>query len=415
MKTGFERFIALRYLRGAQGRSEGRRFLRFVTYIAVGGVALGVSALILALSIVRGFSQEIEAKIIGFGAHVQVESFRDAPLNDADVLREHLSSQPSVDHVSPVVQEFILLRRSRRQVDGVSIWGTDVLPDYLKKSLVDGDGDISADEFGHYGLVVGSALTRTLGLKVGDRVHAFSVRGRAGFGQNLSSPPRVKQFRVTGIYETSLSNFDELYVFTSVDPARNLLSYTADQVTRFDLSVTPGSDPRRVAESIDADLEFPVMARSIYDVYRSLFAWVRLQESIIPIVIGIIVLVAAFNIIGTLLMVILEKTREVGILSSMGASQNTLKKLFLYLGLYIGLAGVVIGESVALLLAWIQKQFSIIPLPKEAYYMDTAPIELLASDFVIVAAVTLLICAVSSYIPARYAAKIEPIRAIHLQ
>ena len=331
MKTGFERFIALRYLRGAQGRSEGRRFLRFVTYIAVGGVALGVSALILALSIVRGFSQEIEAKIIGFGAHVQVESFRDAPLNDADVLREHLSSQPSVEHVSPVVQEFILLRRSRRQVDGVSIWGTDVLPDYLKKSLVDGDGDISADEFGHYGLVVGSALTRTLGLKVGDRVHAFSVRGRAGFGQNLSSPPRVKQFRVTGIYETSLSNFDELYVFTSVDPARNLLSYTADQVTRFDLSVTPGSDPRRVAESIDADLEFPVMARSIYDVYRSLFAWVRLQESIIPIVIGIIVLVAAFNIIGTLLMVILEKTREVGILSSMGASQNTLKKLFLYL------------------------------------------------------------------------------------
>lgn len=226
-------------------------------------------------------------------------------------------------------------------------------------------------------------------------------------------PPKVKQFHVSGIFETSLANFDELYVFTDIEIARSLLEYRPDEVTRYDLSLHAGFDPRGVAETIDEDLTFPVMARSIYDVYRSLFAWVNLQENIIPLVIGIIILVAAFNIIGTLLMIILEKTREIGILSSMGVSAASLRKLFLTLGLYIGVAGVAFGEVTALILAWIQLRFSIIPLPEEAYYMSTAPIQLNLFDFIIVGVLTLIMCASASYIPARFAARIEPIKAIH--
>lgn len=415
MKTGFERYIALRYLRGAHGGVAGRKFLRFVTYIAIGGVSVGVCALILALSIVRGFSHEIEAKIIGFGAHVQVENFRDAPLSDGPRLRQLLDERTDIEHISTVVQEFILLRRSSRKIDGVSIWGTEALPPYLEGALVAGSADLKQDESGHFGMIVGSRLAQDMDIEVGDRVTAFSIRGRSGIGQSAMRPPRVKQFRVTGVFETSLANFDELYVFTSVEPARNLLSYRDDQITRYDITVAADQDVREVAASIDESLEFPVMARSIYDVYRSLFAWVGLQESIIPLIIGIIVLVAAFNMIGTLLMIILEKTGEVGILSSMGASPKTLKKIFLYLGLYIGGAGIFIGEAISLALAWAQLEFSLIPLPKEAYYMNTAPIELVLTDFVLVAVLTLILCAVSAYIPARFAAKIEPIRAIHLR
>jgi lipoprotein-releasing system permease protein len=412
--ASFERVIALRYLRGARGKSEGRRFLRLITRIAIGGVALGVAALILALSIVRGFSNEIEKKIVGFGADVQVENYRDAPLSGADGLRERLEMYPAVEHVSPVVEEFVLLRKSSAEVDGAKIWGTDVLPSYLQEQLVQGTASFEPDAQGRASIILGSSLARTLDLSVGDRVTAFSMRNRTG-AMSTQRMPKVKQFRVAGIFETSLSNFDDLYAFTGLSAARDLLSYRPDEATRFDLTLLPGADARTVAEEIDADLEFPVMARSIYDVYRSLFAWVHLQESIIPLIISIIVVVAAFNIVGTLLMIILEKTREIGILSSMGASAKSLRRMFLMLGLYIGIAGVAIGELVSLLLAWIQIEFSVIPLPEEAYYMSTAPVELAAPDFLIVAVVTLLLCAGSSWLPARFASRIEPVRAIHLR
>lgn len=412
MPPSLERYIALRYLRRAQGRSEGRRFLRLITFISVGGVALGVATLILALSIVRGFSREIESKIVGFGAQIQVESFRDAPLENALLLYDQLVAFEAVEKASPVVQEFILLRKSSTRIDGVSIWGTDVLPDYLEGALQEGSGTFDARADGLVGMVIGKKLASSLALSLGDRITAFSMRNRAGV-ESVSRTPKVKQFHVSGIFETSLANFDELYVFTDLDTARRLLEYRQDEVTRYDLSLHEGSDPRKVAELIDADLVFPMMARSIYDVYSSLFAWVNLQENIIPLVIGIIILVAAFNIIGTLLMIILEKTREVGILSSMGASAASLRRLFLTLGMYIGVAGVIIGEVTALILAGVQLRFSIIPLPEEAYYMSTAPIQLNGYDFVIVGVLTLMMCAAAAYFPARFASSIEPIKAIH--
>jgi len=383
-----------------------------ITFISVGGVALGVATLILALSIVRGFSREIESKIVGFGAQIQIESFRDAPLDNASLLYDQLVAFEAVEKASPVVQEFILLRKSSTRIDGVSIWGTDVLPDYLDGALQEGSGTFDARADGLVGMVIGRKLASSLALSLGDRITAFSLRNRAGV-ESVSRTPKVKQFHVSGIFETSLANFDELYVFTDLDTARRLLEYRQDEVTRYDLSLYEGSDPRTVAELIDADLVFPLMARSIYDVYSSLFAWVNLQENIIPLVIGIIILVAAFNIIGTLLMIILEKTREVGILSSMGASAASLRRLFLTLGMYIGVAGVIIGEVTALILAGVQLRFSIIPLPEEAYYMSTAPIQLNGYDFVIVGVLTLMMCAAASYFPARFASSIEPIKAIH--
>ena len=383
-----------------------------ITFISVGGVAVGVATLILALSIVRGFSQEIESKIVGFGAQIQVESFRDAPLDNASVLYDHLVTFAAVENVAPVVQEFVLLRKSSTRIDGVSIWGTDVLPAYLVGALQEGNGTFDPRQDGLVGMVIGRKLASSLALNLGDRITAFSLRNRAGVG-SVARTPKVKQFHVSGIFETSLANFDELYVFTDIATTRLLLEYRQDEVTRYDLSLHDGSDIQKVAEMIDADLTFPVMARSIYDVYRSLFAWVNLQENIIPLVIGIIILVAAFNIIGTLLMIILEKTREVGILSSMGASAASLRKLFLTLGLYIGASGVIIGEATALLLAWMQLRFSIIPLPEEAYYMSTAPVQLSIFDFIVVGILTLILCAASSYFPARFASSIEPIKAIH--
>lgn len=403
-----ESFIARRYLHGAQGQAEGRRFLRLITWISVGGVAVGVASLILALSIVRGFSGEIENKITGFAAHVQVQSIRDEPLRDAQNLRALLQRQEILSDIAPVVQEFILLRRSARDIDGVSIWGTDHAPSFIASSLVAGSDSLTTAT-GDPGMVIGASLARSLSVEQGDRVTAFSVQD-AGGGMNQA--PTIRQFRVTGIYESSLADFDDLYVFTGLQEARDLLGYDDDQVTRYDLRVEGGVDFVDAANRLDDILDFPAIARPVTEIYRSLFAWVALQESIIPLIISIIIFVAAVNIVGTLLMIILEKQRDMGILAGMGATSRMRRRIFVRLGLFIGLAGVILGEVGALILAWAQLQFGIIPLPAEAYYMNTAPIDLSAIDFLAVAVVTLGLCVLSSWIPAKVAARLHPIQAI---
>ncbi len=408
--------MALRYLLGAQGREEGRRFVRFITYVAIGGVAVGVAALLLALSIVRGFSHEIESKIVGFGSHVQVESMQNAPLSDARRMQRDLAQMETVAHVAPVVTEFALLRHSAVEIDGVALWGTDVLSPYLAEHLQDGNPSFASDSSGRAGLVIGAALARLLNVSVGDRVTVFSMRKTSENGASplstLGLRPRVKQFHVAGIYETALAHFDELYVFTDIDVARNLLQYGPDQVTRFDLTLHDVAQARAVVIDVEESYGFPVMARTIYQAFRGLFAWIKLQEAIIPVVISIMIVVAAFNIVGTLLMIILEKTREIGVMASMGASRQTIRRLFLWLGLFIGVTGTSIGLSLAFGLAMLQQRYAIIPLPEEAYYMDTAPIALDPFDFIIVGAVALILCVLAAYIPARFASRIEPLKVI---
>jgi len=383
-----------------------------VTIVAIGGVAVGVLALLLALSIVRGFSREIEAKIIGFGAHVQVESMTDAPIDGATALRDGLSKLDGVVTVAPEVIEFALLRKSSKDIDGVGLWGTTRLPPYLSKHIVNGDSDFARNDSGLPGLIIGSKLARLLGADVGERVTVFSMKNTGRANTIKAEMPRVKQFYVAGIYETSFANFDELYVFCDINVARALLQYAPDQVTRFDLTLADISTVDDMARRINKKWGYPIVARTIFEVYHSYFAWVKLQRGIIPLVIGVIIIVAAFNIVGTLLMLALEKTREMGVLISMGASARALRRLFLWLGLMIGVIGTFFGETLALVFAWLQIHFSLIPLPKEAYFMNKAPVELNSLDFVIVGVIALVLCTAAAYIPARVVSRIEPIRAI---
>lgn len=419
MSGRFEYFMALRYLRGAEGRAEGRSFLRFITYVAIGGVALGVAALLLSLAIVRGFSQEITEKIIGFGAHIQVQSyFQEEALKNASELHDTIASTSGVAAVSPVVEEEVLLRQSDRSIDGVRLLGATEAPSYLAHRLQAGSFDLAPSGTGPPPLVIGASLADRLGLDVGEVVTAFSIRDAAGNDNGLQfQRPRVRRFRIEGIYQTSLTTIDDHFVFAGLKTTRTLVGMPSSSVSRFDITVNDIAGVDSVAAHIEQQIGFPAAARTIYQIqpYSSLFAWINLQQGIIPLVIGVIVIVAAFNIIGTLLMMILEKTREIGVLQSLGTSQKMLKRLFLSLGLLIGGVGTGIGAALALLLGTLQKQFGIIPLPEEAYYMTTAPISLNPMDYAIVAILTLVLCGLAAYIPARAAARIEPVRAIRFQ
>lgn len=409
--------MALRYLWGAEGRKEGRSFLRFIIYVAVGGVTLGVAALLLALAIVRGFSREIENKIVGFGAHVQVLNYvPDKPLPEKTGLNSKLAQLNGISRVSPVVEQPVLLRRSEEAIDGVVLLGVKLPPSYLEQQIEEGTFEVKQDSESMPSLVVGRELADRLGLEVGQRVAAFALQQQdsndAGLGLQR---PRVKQFRIRGIYDTSLRNVDDVYVFSDLSTARWLGNLSGQSVSRFNLTVEDPATIDSLAAQIENRFGYPVAARTVYEQYAGLFAWVNLQQSIIPLVIGVIVIVAAFNIIGTLLMMILEKTREIGVLQSLGTSGSTLKRLFLVLGLLIGAVGTAIGSTMALILALIQQRFEVIPLPAEAYYMTSAPIELNPLDFVLVGVVTLVLCGAAAYVPARVAARVEPVRAIRFE
>lgn len=409
----FERRIAFRYLRGPEGSEEGRGFLRFILFAAIGGVVVGTASLLLALAIVRGFSLEIEKKVLAFGAPVQIEHIRYQPIEGAPDEIERIRGLDRVSGVSPVIQEFALLRAGETEIDGVSVTGVEEAPVFLRERVVAGAFDLRTNE-ADGGLVMGRALADQLGVTLGERVTIFSVRESGGRGIGR---PRVAQFEVTGIYETMLTDFDEVQVYVHVGEARRLFRYADDQVTRLDvnLKTLDAEQVHAAVDELESLLGFPLMVRSVYEVHSGLFSWVKLQESIIPLVIGIIIFVAAFNIIGTLLMLIVEKSSALGVLASLGASARQIRRLFLLLGLLIGALGTSLGMLAALLISVLQQQFGLIPLPAEAYYMDTAPIAIHLLDYVVVSLVALAMCALAAYLPARSASRIDPIRVIRFR
>lgn len=415
----FERFLVRRYLRGPGSETGGQRFLRFVLVVAIGGIAVGVAALVLALGIVRGFSDEIGQKIVGFGAHVQVENFRDEPLLASDVTAAQLRALPGVDAVAPSVVDFVLARRSSTLIDGVSLTGVDRLPPYIASTVRPRGFNLAPDTSGKPGVVVGAMLARRLDLSAGDALTLVTLptegQGGGGMFGGMGGGAQLRSFRVAGIYETNLANFDDLYVYTGIDEARRFLGLADDQTSRYDLTLADVDSATAVARAIEAQFGPPVLARSIFETYANLFAWVQLQESIVPLVLAIIVLVAAFNLVGILLMMILEKTGDLAILRSMGASARQVQRVFVGLGLAIGLIGCALGAGLAGLLAAAQQRWGLIRLPADAYFLDRAPIDLQAADVLLVAAVALILCIGAAYVPARVAARLDPVRVLRFR
>lgn len=397
-----EWFIALRYFRSAEGQREGRGFVRFITYVAVGGVAVGVAALILALGIVRGFSQEIEGKLMDVGAHLQIVSFMDEPLEEAEELRATLEGYDEIASIRAVAENVVIARAGPTAIEGLVLIGTDTLPTGLLRGA---DPPALSDA-----VLVSSTIADRFGMSAGDRLTLFALDRTEGQGTNLR--PRVKQFEVADTYATSLDFVDDTFLFIGLDAARSFFEYDADSVSRFEVMLHDVSDIPRMAEELDNALSFPAAVQTIYQQYSGLFAWINLQQNIIPLVISIIVIVAAFNIVGTLLMLMLEKTREIGVLMSLGLSAKSVRQVFMALGAAIGGVGSALGAALAVGAGWVQQTYGIIPLPAEAYYMDTAPMALAATDVALVMSVAFGLCILAAYVPARVASGIDPVRVI---
>lgn len=377
--------------------------------MAIAGVAIGSAGLLIALSIVHGFKSTINEKIVGFAPHITVNSFISEQISRADTLQTFLKNIDHNINAQSVITGQVMIQ-SVSDVSGSAIKGVPVSGDItnLRNYIIDGKYDLSLQETGLHGIILGSALANTIGAGIGDRVTAYAIDGMP----TPFNTPEISQFTLTGIYQTGLARFDDNFALTNIDPVRRLFDLSSRQASHIEIKVSDTQRIDEINQIIQSNIRFPFDTETIYQRYRNIFAWVDLQEETIPLVIGVMIIVAAFNLIGTVLMMVLERVRDIGILKTIGAKSRTIRKIFLLEGLFVAVSGLILGIAISLLFYWLQSNFGIIPLSEENYYMSTAPVEPHYTDFLIVSTITIILCALASWLPARVAAKTDPVKVL---
>lgn len=398
-------FIALRYLRSRRNRG----FISFITTIAILGVTLGVASLIITLSILDGFEKTITDNLVRFTAHLQLFAFQGQPLKEYhETVRKVQARFSEVTAIAPYVSREAMIR-SDVDIEGVLVKGiepsSNISP--IRERLILGSYNLDESVEGTQGVIVGKRLADKLELQIGERVLVFALPGTS----LTLNQTRIMQFEVRGIYETGMAEFDESYVYMSLQNAQRLFQLGA-AVSGFDILVRDVGKLPELTQQIPEYLGYPYYARSMQQMHRNLFTWIDLQKKPVPIILGLIIVVATVNIVGTLLMMVMEKTKEIGVLRTLGTMRGKIVQIFLFQGMLIGVVGTFLGNLLAYGLCWLELQYRIIALPSDIYYMSHVPIELNATNFALVSAASLLLCFLSSLLPSRVAATLDPIRTL---
>lgn len=402
----FELFLSRRYFSSTRSQAG---FLSFIKRMAIGGVCLGSAGLLIALMIVHGFKSVIQDKTLGFAPNITIETFGAQRIHEADTLARWAAAFPGVDRAEPVI-----LGQGMAQVgqlvEGTFLKGVPQSGDLTRipSFVTEGVFDVSSDSSGRGGAVIGQRLARRLSADIGDVLTLFAATGLP----SPENPPEIRQFTIRGIYQTGIEQFDDVTVYLGIDATAALLGFEAGQASMIEVLLENTAQIRERTSIMDGEIGFPYYAASVYETHANIFAWIDLQEATIPLVIGVLVLIAAFNLIGAVLMMVLERTRDIGILKAMGATDTQVRRVFLFEGFWVAIWGLLLGIGIALLFYWLQATWQIIPLSEENYYMAYAPVKLVFTDFIWVSAITLLLCLVASWFPARVAARTHPLKVI---
>jgi lipoprotein-releasing system permease protein len=402
----FRWYLAARYFKG---RRRGSHYLSFIKIMAIAGVTIGAAGLLIALSIVHGFLSTIADKVLGFAPHIKVASLSNEPIFRTDTLLTTLKKFPQIKQAEPVVTGQAMIQ-SPAKVTGSLFRGippSSHITD-LRSYIVNGSYNLSVDSTGLPGIIIGVDLAKQLQAKVGDKITTYTVNG-------IPSPlesPNIQQFRLTGIYKTEISSFDQAFALIGIKYAKKLFNMPGLYSSAVDLKLNNNQNIRTFNSKLAAVLPFPYYTQTIYQRFNGIFQWINLQQQTIPFVISGMIIVAAFNLIGAVLMMVLERSRDIGILKTMGAKNNDIQSIFLLEGLFVGLTGLLFGVGLSLLFDWVEGTFHLIPLSAHNYYMTYAPVQPHGFDFLIVIVVTIVLCLLASWLPARIASKTNPLKTI---
>jgi len=407
----FELFIALRYIFALRKQS----FIAIISLFAVCGVALGVAALIVVIGVMNGFTKDLRDKILGVNAHVLVSAFSGG-IRQPQLLVELCRQVPGVTGVTPFVYSEVMLS-AKGGVKGVVLRGIDpatadqVLS--LTRDMVSGSVNDLKDKDDLPGVNIGADMARRLGLAVGEPVNLLSPTGTQSA---VGFTPKVRVFRVAGIFRTGMFEYDATLGYVTLDAARNLLGFKEDIVSGLEVRLSDVYAAGTVSEQIRAKLhDYPVFVRNWQEMNANLFAALELEKTAMFIILAMIVLVGSFSIVTMLVMLVMQKTKDIAVLMAMGADEQSIRRIFMYQGTFIGAVGTALGYGIGLPVALLLKKYQFIKLPSDVYPVDYLPVRLEFLDMLLIGVAAMALCYLSTIYPARRAAALKPSDALRYE
>lgn len=400
----FEFFVARRYLTAKRKQA----FISVITFISTLGITIGVMALIIAIALITGFQDDVQDKILGSTAHLMVQHYFGEGLSDYPELMEKIKTDEEVVSVSPVVYDYVLLTGPYKGSPGV-VRGIDF--DREKEStkwLQDLQGSLPAPDDKIPGILLGHDLALNTGAGIGDLVNVVTSSFRLS---PTALIPRQKRYRVTGIFRTGLYEFDNATALVSLEAAQKLFKL-GDRVSLLQIRIEKIFRADEVAKRIEEILPEETHITTWMEMNEALFSALKLEKQLLFLTITLIVIVAALNIIATLILMVMDKTREIGILIAMGATARTIRKIFFFQGAMIGIIGTAVGTALGLLWNWLANTFELIKVPVDIYHIAYVPFRLKFLDLASIIGVALLISFLSTLFPSHRASKVDPVVAL---
>lgn len=406
----YELYIALRYLRARRKQA----FVMLTSVIPIGGIFLGVAAMIVVLAVMSGFEEDLKGKILGTNAHVIILNQQTKGIENYNQIIQKVEKVEGVTAAAPFIYQEVMLT-SETGVGGAVLRGID--PEHeervtdLKKNLKWGrikDLSAPAAEGAPEGIILGKEMARRLNVLINDPVTVVSPLGTIG---PLGIIPKMKKYRVVGIFEAGMYQYDSGLAYVSIPSAQSFFKL-GDRVTAIEVRVKDIYQARVVADRLQRELKFPFFTRDWMQMNRNLFSALKLEKLAMFIILTLITMVAAFSIISTLIMMVMEKHKDIAILMAMGATRKSIMMIFIIEGVIMGTLGTILGVLTGWGICALQDKYHIVKMAPDVYYISVLPVLLKPMDLAVVAASALLLSFLATIYPSYKASKLDPAVAL---
>jgi lipoprotein-releasing system permease protein len=401
-------FISSRLSKSARRQ----RFLGFTKSVALISVTLGTMSLILSLAILEGFDTTLHENAFRFTSHITIKTFNRKPIENFENLISQIKANfKEIKAVEPEIDKEALIRFGNK-IEGVSFRG--IFPERnntgLKDFIVEGSFSFSQPDSKE--IIISTRLAEKIKAKIGDEVLLFTPKGNI---QESFLDARVQKFKIKSIYRSGMVQYDDVMIFMPFFTAGKFTSQPTDFATNLQITLHDVNKAPKLVDSIQAFLHYPFYGFTIFDIHGSIFAWIELQKEPIPLILGLISIVAVLNVITTLLVLILEKINSIGILRSLGMNSASLLYIFIFRGFTIACYGTTAGMLMAFTFSKLQIVYGFIRLKGEIYFLDKLPVIIDLNHYMIVMTATIILTLLATIIPALIAVKIQPVKALRFK
>jgi len=406
----FELFLGIKYLKA----KRKQRFISVITLISILGVMVGVMALIVVLSVMNGFRADLMSKILGVNSHVLVLNLA-GPYGNYQQVEAEVMKEKGVIAATPFIFSQVMLNNAGN-VSGAVLRGIDPASAArvigLKKMIKEGSLSSLKQEGNDFpAIILGAELAKRIGAYTGSVVTVISPEGKL---TPLGRTPNSRRFRVSALFDSGMYEYDASMAYISMAEAQKFLSL-GDKVTGIEVRVADVYQADAIAKGLQKRLGHPFWTKDWKGMNRSLFSALKLEKLTMFIILTMIVLVGALNIISTLVMVVMEKTRDVAILRAMGASARSIMSIFMFQGLLVGVVGTIIGLACGLGLCELLARYKFISLPSDVYYISTLPVQVQAADVLFVAGAAVVISFLATLYPSWHASRLNPVESFRYE